>query len=90
MSAAQGVSVMWVDQDSRSSYVAQGGAIQAIVELTGAREWAWKVGVLQGGRTDWSLGGASGTRQQAVTSAEAMIETLIFALESGGVAPCGW
>lgn len=81
---------MWVDQDSRSSYVAPGGFIQAIVELTGAREWAWKVGVLQDGRTEWSLGGASGTRQQAVNSAESMIETVKFALETGGVAPCGW
>ena len=81
---------MWVDQDSRSSYTAQGGAIQAIVELTSTRDWAWKVGVLQAGRTEWSLCGASVTRQQAVTSARAMIETVKFALETGGVAPCGW
>jgi len=81
---------MWVDQDSRSSYISVGGAIQAIVELTGARDWVWKVGVLQDGRTEWSLGGASGSRQQAVNSAEAMIETVKFAFETGGVAPCGW
>jgi hypothetical protein len=81
---------MWVDQDSRSSYSAPGGAIQAIVELTTTRDWEWKVGVLQNGRTEWSLGGASGTRTEAVTSAEAMIDLVKFALETGGVAPCGW
>lgn len=81
---------MWVDQDSRSSYTTPGGAIQAIVELTTTRDWAWKVGVLQAGRTEWSLGGASGTRNEAVNSAEAMIDLVKFALETGGVAPCGW
>jgi len=81
---------MWVDQDSRSSYNAPGGAIQAIVELTTARDWEWKVGVLQNGRTEWSLGGASVSRNEAVHSAESMIDLVKFALETGGVAPCGW
>jgi hypothetical protein len=81
---------MWVDQDSRSSYRTQGGAIQALVEMTSGREWHWKVGVLQNGSTEWSLGGASESRQKAVTSAEAMIDIVKNALEMGEVAPCGW
>jgi hypothetical protein len=81
---------MWVDQDSRSSFVVPGGAIQAMVEMNSSREWQWKVGVLQNGSTEWSLGGASETRQKAVTSAESMIDLVKYALETGGVAPCGW
>ena len=81
---------MWVDQDARSSYTVPGGAIQAVVELTNSRDWQWKVGVLQNGRAEWSLGGASDTRQNALSSAEAMIGLVKFALETGGVAPCGW
>ena len=81
---------MWVEQDSHSSYNTPGDAIRAIVELNTARDWEWKVGVLQNGRTEWSLGGASGTRNEAVNSAEAMIDLVKFALETGGVAPCGW
>lgn len=81
---------MWVDQDSRSSYRMPGGAVQALVEMNSSREWQWKVGVLQNGSTEWSLGGASETRQKAVTSAEAMIDLIKNALETGEVAPCGW
>ena len=81
---------MWVDQDSRSSFVTPGGAIQAMIEMNSSREWQWKVGVLQNGSTEWSLGGASETRQKAVTSAEAMIDIIKYAFETGGVAPCGW
>jgi len=81
---------MWVDQDSHSSYNTPGDAIRAVVEFNTAHDWEWKVGVLQNGRTEWSLGGASGTRNEAVNSAEAMIDLVKFALETGGVAPCGW
>ena len=81
---------MWVDQDSRSSYVAPGGGVQAMVEMNSSREWQWKVGVLQNGSTEWSLGGASETRQKAVHSAETMIDLVKNALETGEVAPCGW
>jgi len=81
---------MWIDHDSRSSYRTPGGAIEALVEITSSREWQWKVGVLQNGSTEWSLGGASETRQKAVNSAEAMIDLIKNALETGEVAPCGW
>jgi hypothetical protein len=81
---------MWVDHDSRSSYRTAGGAIQALVEMNSSREWLWKVGVLQNGSTEWSLGGASETRQMAVSSAEAMIDIVKYSFETGGVAPCGW
>jgi len=81
---------MWVDRGSCSSYVAPGGAIQARVEMNSSQEWQWKVGVLQNGSTNWSLGGASETRQKAVNSAEAMVDIVKYALETGGVAPCGW
>ena len=81
---------MWVDQDSRSSFKTAGGAVQALVEMSSSREWLWKVGVLQNGSTEWSLGGASETRQKAVHSAETMIDLVKNALETGEVAPCGW
>ena len=81
---------MWVDQDARSSYKTPGGAIQALVEMNGGREWQWKVGIQQDGYTEWSLGGASESRQKAVHSAEAMIGVVKLALEDEGVAPCGW
>lgn len=81
---------MWVDQDSRSSYMTSGGAVQALVEMNSSRVWQWKVGVLQNGSTEWSLGGASDTRQKAVSSAEAMIDLVKNALQTGEVAPCGW
>ncbi len=81
---------MWVDHDSRSSYRTPGGAIQALVEMNSSREWQWKVGVLQNGSTEWSLGGAAETRQMAVSSAEAMIDIVKYSFETGGVAPCGW
>jgi len=81
---------MWIDQDARSSFTAPGGGIRALVELNSSREWQWKVGVLQNGRTEWSLGGASETRQKAVDAAKAMIDIVKYALETGGVAPCGW
>ena len=81
---------MWVDQESCSSYKAPGGAIEALVEMISSREWQWKVGVLQNGSTEWSLGGASETRQKAVISAEAMIDLVKYSFQTGGLAPCGW
>jgi hypothetical protein len=81
---------MWTEQDSRSLYEGSGGAVQALVAPSKDSDWQWQVGILQNGRTDWALGGATPTRQQALDSAKAMISLMEFALESGGVVPCGW
>lgn len=80
----------WIEQDTECVYAADGGAVQAIVTPSEKKVWHWKVGVLQNGRTEWSLGGDVATREQAIDSAKAMISLMEFALESGGVAPCGW
>jgi hypothetical protein len=81
---------MWIEQETQSSYRGRGGAVQALVMPAPGQDWQWKVGVLQNGRTEWTLGGATPTRQQALDSAKAMISLMEFALESGGVVPCGW
>jgi hypothetical protein len=81
---------MWVEQETRSHYEGIGGAVRAQVAPISGHDWEWKVGVLQNGRTEWTLIGATPTRQEAVDSAKAMISLMEFALESGGVVPCGW
>ena len=81
---------MWIDQDSRSSYTTPDGAVMGVVESKSSREWQWKVGVLQNGRTEWSLGGATETRQKAEDAAKTIIDLISYSLETGGVAPCGW
>lgn len=81
---------MWTLQETQARYEGSGGAVQAVVAACGGRDWHWKAGVLQNGRTEWPLGGAVPPRQPALDSAKAMISLMEFALESGGVAPCGW
>ena len=82
--------MMWVDQDSQSSYQGSGGAVQALIQPISGYDWQWKVGVVQNGRTEWTLVGATSTREQARDAAQSMISLMEFALESGGVVSCGW
>lgn len=82
--------MMWTDNDAQSVYHGTGGSVEAIVEPMQGHDWHWKVGVLQNGRTEWSLGGAAETRQKAVDAAKAMISLMESSFKTGGVVPCGW
>ena len=81
---------VWAERESQSHYEGVGGAIKAQIAPISGHDWEWKVGVQQNGSTEWTLIGATPTREQALDSAKAMISLMEFALESGGLAPCGW
>jgi hypothetical protein len=81
---------MWIDEEILSMYRGLNGAVEAVVQPSFGRDWQWKVGVVQNGQREWSLGGAAETRQDAIIAAKEIIALMEYAFESGGTAPCGW